>query len=244
AAGRPDARTGRGELVVEPRRVRARVAVGEVSVQGTVPVRGGARRGPTAQRVATVGFDAHDRGAAVREQARAVGAGDPGRQVDDAGARERPDLHAALPAHSGCSRPDLLSRHSGGKLRSLPFTALLRPRSIVSRSRPTTSRSASGLSGPRIDSSQALSRLPMCSPWCCFMISKNTFWANTVSVGRLFAHAMAYLAVSSSSRSRGTTLLTKARSAISWAVKGRPVNTISWNFRRPIVVAHCHMRGA
>ena len=29
-----------------------------------------------------------------------------------------------------------------------------------------------------------------------------------------------------------------------FAVNGRPVNTISWNLRSPIIIAHCHMRGA
>ena len=40
--------------------------------------------------------------------------------------------------------------------------------------------------------------------------------------------------------SRGTTLLTKLNSFISCAVNGRPVNTISWNLRSPIIIAHCH----
>jgi len=38
--------------------------------------------------------------------------------------------------------------------------------------------------------------------------------------------------------------LTKCSSFISGAVKGRPVKTISMNLRTPIIVAHCHMRGA
>ena len=86
--------------------------------------------------------------------------------------------------------------------------------------------------------------LPMYSPWCCFMISKNTFCMNTVSVGRVRAQARAYLSTSASRSSRGTTLLTKLHSYISSAVNGRPVNTISWNLRIPIIIAHCHMRGA
>ena len=84
----------------------------------------------------------------------------------------------------------------------------------------------------------------MYSPWCCFMISKKTFCMNTVSVGRVRAQASAYLAVSASRSARGTTLFTKLHSYICSAVKGRPVKTISWNLRIPIVMAHCHMRGA
>ncbi len=84
----------------------------------------------------------------------------------------------------------------------------------------------------------------MYSPWCCFITSKNTFCMNTVSVGRVRAHAFAYFSTSDSSSARGTTLFTKLQSYICCAVKGRPVNTISWNFRNPIIIAHCHIRGA
>src|ERR1041384_6029617 len=103
---------------------------------------------------------------------------------------------------------------------------------------------ASGGAYEVIDSSTPLRRLPRYSPWNCFIISKKVFCMNTVSVDRLFAHAWAYFCTSASSWSRGTTLLTKPHSAISSAVKGRPVKTISWNFRRPIDIAHHHMRGA
>ncbi len=75
------------------------------------------------------------------------------------------------------------------------------------------------------------------------MISKKTFCMNTVSVGRLRAQASAYFCTSASSWSRGTTLLRKLQSYISAAVKALPVNTISWNFRMPMVCAHHHMRG-
>ena len=95
-----------------------------------------------------------------------------------------------------------------------------------------------------MDSSHALSRLPMYSPWCCFMTSKNTFCMKTVSVGRVRAHATAYFSTSASSSARGTTLFTKLQSYICSAVNGRPVKTISWNLRIPIIIAHCHMRGA
>jgi hypothetical protein len=84
----------------------------------------------------------------------------------------------------------------------------------------------------------------MYSPWCCFMTSKKTFCMNTVSVGLVRAQASAYLATSPSRSSRGTTLLTKLHSYICSAVNGRPVKTISWNLRMPIIIAHCHMRGA
>ena len=84
----------------------------------------------------------------------------------------------------------------------------------------------------------------MYSPWCCFMISKKVFCMKTMSVGRLFAAGQRVLLDLASSWSRGTTLLTKLHSYISSAVNGRPVKTISWNLRRPIIMAHCHMRGA
>ena len=83
----------------------------------------------------------------------------------------------------------------------------------------------------------------MYSPWNCLYSSKKSFCWNTVSVGRLRAQASAYFSVSASSWSRGTTLLRKLQSYISAAVKGRPVKTISWNFRRPIVCTQVHMRG-
>ena len=75
-------------------------------------------------------------------------------------------------------------------------------------------------------------------------ISKKVFCITTVSVGRLRAQASAYFMTSSSSFSRGTTELTKWHSRISCAVNGRPVKTISMNFRRPIIVHHCHCRAA
>ena len=84
----------------------------------------------------------------------------------------------------------------------------------------------------------------MYSPCCCFMTSKNAFCMKMTSVERLLAHADAYFATSASSWSRGTTLLMKPSSAISAAVNGRPVKTISWNLRSPIVWAHHHIRGA
>ena len=84
----------------------------------------------------------------------------------------------------------------------------------------------------------------MYSPWNCFMISKNVFCMKITSVERFWAQAVAYFCTSASSWSRGTTLLTKPHSAISSAVNGRPVKTISWNLRRPIVWAHHHIRGA
>ena len=83
----------------------------------------------------------------------------------------------------------------------------------------------------------------MYSPWNCFMISKNIFCMKTCRSGRLRAQASAYFSTSASSWSRGTTLLTKLHSYISSAVNGRPVKTISWNLRIPIVCAHHHMRG-
>lgn len=94
-----------------------------------------------------------------------------------------------------------------------------------------------------IDSKTPLSMLPRYSPWNCFMISKKTFCMKTVSVGRLRAQAKAYFSTSASSWSLGTTLLRKLQSYISAAVKARPVNTISWNLRMPMVCAHHHMRG-
>src|SRR3546814_18541178 len=84
----------------------------------------------------------------------------------------------------------------------------------------------------------------MYSPWFCLNTSKNVFCITTVSVGRLREQASAYFPTSSSRCSRGTTLLTKLQSYISCAVNGRPVKTISWNLRRPIISAHCHMRAA
>ena len=84
----------------------------------------------------------------------------------------------------------------------------------------------------------------MYSPWCCFITSKKTFCMKTVSVGRVCVQARAYFSTSFSSSSLGTTLFTKLHSYICWAVKGRPVKTISWNLRIPINIAHCHIRGA
>ena len=84
----------------------------------------------------------------------------------------------------------------------------------------------------------------MYSPCDCFMISKNVFWMKMTSVERFWAQASAYFCTSASSWSRGTTLFTNPHSAISSAVKGRPVKTISWNFRSPIDCAHHHIRGA
>ena len=84
----------------------------------------------------------------------------------------------------------------------------------------------------------------MYSPWNCFMISKNVFCMNTVSVGRLRAHAeRVLLHLGLELGPAGTTLLTKLQSYISAAVNGRPVKTISWNLRSPIVCAHHHIRG-
>ena len=94
-----------------------------------------------------------------------------------------------------------------------------------------------------MDSMNAVSMLPMYSPCCCFMIWKNVFCMTTASVGRDREQAEAYLSTSSSSWSLGTTLLRKLHSYIWSAVNGRPVKTISWNLRIPIVMAHDHMRG-
>ena len=72
---------------------------------------------------------------------------------------------------------------------------------------------------------------------------------NTVSYtnygvpGGVIEQASAYFIVSSSSFSRGTTELMKLQSYICWAVKGRPVKTISMNLRTPIISAQVHMRG-
>ena len=67
----------------------------------------------------------------------------------------------------------------------------------------------------------------MYSPWDCFMTSKKVFWMKITSVERFWAQASAYFCTSASSWSLGTTLLTNPHSAISAAVNGRPVNTIS-----------------
>src|SRR3954454_13374689 len=184
---------------------------GEVVEQGAVGIGGDRRAGgrPAPQRVAGRRLDLHDVGATVREQLRGVGARDPRRQVDDAQARQR-RLHWA----GVCRRPDWLSRHSGGKRLSLSLTAVLSPASMVSDRNVAARPSTSSRSRPPIDSSHALSRLPMYSPWCCFITLKKIFCMNTVSLGRVRAHASAYFSTSASSWSRGTTLFTKLHSYI------------------------------
>src|ERR1700729_2099295 len=140
------------------------------------------------------------------------------------------------------ARPERLRRHSGGKLRSLSFTTLLRPFSNVPPVRSTSFSRSLAISGS-MPSTMPVSRLPKYSPLCCLYNSRKVFCTATVSVGREREHASAYFCVSSSSLSRGTTLLTKPQSYISFALKGRPVKSISENLRRPIVSAHHHSRG-
>src|SRR3984885_7242663 len=94
-----------------------------------------------------------------------------------------------------------------------------------------------------LPSTMPVSRLTKYSPLCCLYNSRKVFCTATVSVGREREHAIAYFSVSSSSFSRGTTLLTKPQSYISLALNGRPVNSISENLRKPIVSAHHHRRG-
>ena len=68
---------------------------------------------------------------------------------------------------SWCRRPEWLRRQSGGNPLSLSFTARFRPASIVSLLSVARLPSTSSRSIPPIDSSHALRRLPMYSPWCC-----------------------------------------------------------------------------
>src|SRR6185312_11324171 len=141
----------------------------------------------------------------------------------------------------GFARPERLRRHSGGKFKSLSLTTLLRPLLKVPSVRSTSSASFWIIGS--MPSTMPVSRLPKYSPLCCLYSSRKVFCTATVSVGRDFEHANAYFCVSASSLSRGTTLLTNPHSYISFALKGRPVNSISENLRRPIVSAHHHSRG-
>ena len=109
----------------------------------------GSRCRPPAQRIAFGRLDFDDLGAAVGEQLRAVGAGDPDGQVDDGVAVER-RLHCVMSWSS--SRFDLLSRNSGGNFASLSLTESARPASIAS---PSMKSPASGRTVPPIDSNIA-----------------------------------------------------------------------------------------
>src|SRR6204780_3675384 len=141
----------------------------------------------------------------------------------------------------GFAGPERPRGHSGGKLRSLSFPMLLRPFSNVPPVRSTSC--ASFLIIGSMPSIMPVSRLPKYSPLCCLYSSRKVFCTATVSVGREREHASAYFSVSASSLSRGTTLLMKPQSYISFALKGRPVKSISENLRSPIVSAHHHSRG-
>src|ERR1700761_2651147 len=119
---------------------------------------------------------------------------------------------------------------------SLSFTTLLRPFSKVPPVRSTVSSTSLEIIGS-MPSTMPTSRLPKYSPLCCLYSSRKVFCTATLSVGRDFEQAIAYFSVSASSLSRGTTLLTKPHSYISFALNGLPVNSISENLRSPIVSA-------
>ena len=102
---------------------------GAEEVEERAVVVGGDRRPrgrPASQRIALGRLDLDDLGAAVGQQLRAVGAADPGREVDDPEPRERwrhgpagrsrpPLLRCGhVQSAAGRRRPERLSRHSGG----------------------------------------------------------------------------------------------------------------------------------
>ena len=129
---------------------------------------------PSAQRIAVRWLDLDHLCAAVGEQLRAVRTPDPGREIDHSEPAERwcggrlvrrarcraasPSVGFGAPT-TGSAQPPL-----GGNPSSLSFTARFRPASIVSLLSVARLPSSSSRSIPPIDSSHALSRLPMYSP--------------------------------------------------------------------------------